>query len=202
MIKTLLITGFGPFPGIRSNPSAALVKRLARDLTLKRNGIAVVPRLIPTIYAAADAMLPELIGLKPDAVLMLGVAAKRKGLSVEIQARNRLAQHPDAAGKRGPRPIIAAHAPARIAGRAPFARIVQSGRGCGIRVALSRNAGTYLCNYAYWQMLDALPRDTPCVFVHVPKLGGRGLVKATRALVAIGQLLSDRRRSEFKPAAS
>ena len=37
----------------------------------------------------------------------------------------------------------------------------------GVGAGLSRDAGRYLCNFAYWHMLRALP-EAQVVFVHVP----------------------------------
>ena len=68
-------------------------------------------------------------------------------------------------------------------------RAVAAGRGHGLRVTPSMSAGTYLCNYAYWRMLRALPPQTPCLFVHVPKLSGRRLAAAADALRAIALVL-------------
>jgi pyroglutamyl-peptidase len=36
---------------------------------------------------------------------------------------------------------------------------------------LSRDAGRYLCNYAYWRALERAPRGRPLVqFVHIPRV--------------------------------
>lgn len=189
-MKRLLVTGFGPFPGIRSNPSAALARRLVADLRLKSAGIAVTHRLLPTTWVDVSAAAPELAALKPDTVLLLGVAARRRGLSVEVRAINRVTQYPDASGRRAGGFCIAAAAPMITKGRAPMQRLVIAGRGSGIRVRTSINAGRYLCNYAYWRMLSALPPSTPCVFVHVPKMGRKKLAQATNALCAMAKVLA------------
>lgn len=171
----LLLTGFGPFPGIPRNPSATLVKALSRDPRLLRAGISARPALIATTYAAADATIPALVQeVQPDAVLMFGVASRRRHLSVEAQARNRLSLlHPDAAGKRPARLVLAPDRPAALPARAPLRQIVTEGQRAGHATRLSRTAGAYLCNYSYWLMLDCLPDDTPCLFLHIPKLRGR-----------------------------
>jgi pyroglutamyl-peptidase len=187
-VKRLLVTGFGPFPGIRFNPSAILARRLAADLRLRRAGIAVTQHLLPTTYAEADRLVPALAAQKPDAVLMLGVAGKRKAITPELFARNRLALlAPDAAGHRPERLAIAPGRPAAIKARAPVMRLVAAGRCHGLPVRASRSAGAYLCNYSYWRMLEALPAATPCVFVHVPKLRGQRLDRGADALSAMAR---------------
>jgi len=186
----LLITGFGPFPGIPVNPSATLARQIANDPRLKRAGLAVACRLIPTEYAVAERLIPELVAdLRPRAVLMLGVASKRKGLSVECFARNRRSiLHPDAAGRRPTSLAIAPGAAARIRGRAPMVPCVVAAGRAGQRTRLSQSAGTYLCNDGYWRMLAATAG--PCLFLHIPKLKGRAMTRClTNAGVAVARLM-------------
>jgi pyroglutamyl-peptidase len=52
-------------------------------------------------------------------------------------------------------------------GPAPFAQLLHAARAT--RCVLSRDAGTYLCNYAYWHALDRPAGGGPLVqFVHIP----------------------------------
>ena len=98
-MTTLLVTGFGPFPGAPFNPTTPLVKRLAR---LRRPGLAdvrIVGHVFPTSYAAVERELPALIARhKPDALLMFGLATRAKRLRIETRARNALALLPDVKG--------------------------------------------------------------------------------------------------------
>src|SRR6204780_3241585 len=87
-LMRVLLVGFGPFPGIPRNPSADLVKRLAKR---RRPALASVLRsthIFATAYAAVDNELPILLDGKPDIVLMFGLAARRRQLCIETQARN------------------------------------------------------------------------------------------------------------------
>src|SRR6185312_881060 len=97
MPTTILITGLGPFPGAPFNPTMPLVHRLAR---LRRPGLSdvrLIGHVFETRYGAVDRELPELITRhRPDALLMFGVATRRKRLSIETRARNALALLPDA----------------------------------------------------------------------------------------------------------
>ena len=89
MALTILVTGFGPFPGAPFNPTGPLVKRLAR---LRRPGLAnvtIVSHIFPTSYAAVDRDLPKLLAKhKPDALLMFGLAPRAKTIRIETRARN------------------------------------------------------------------------------------------------------------------
>lgn len=171
----LLVTGFGPFPGIPKNPSATLARRLAQHRGLQRAGIAVDVALIPTEYAAAERLLPEVLArVLPDAILMFGVAGRRRHLSIEERAVNRVSiLHPDAAGVTPSRLTLNTGDAAVLRGRAPMGRLVVAAAQAGVASRLSRDAGTYLCNAAYFRTLARTDTSMPCVFVHIPKLRGR-----------------------------
>ena len=177
MAGPLLITGFGPFPGMPRNPTMVLAKRLAQDLRFKRHGIATALRLLPTEYAAVDAMIPAMVAeLRPRAILMFGVAGKRRHLSVEMRARNRLSiLHPDAAGMRPERLALAPGQPFALRGRANIAPFVVQIARAGLPARASIGAGAYLCNYGYWRMLSA-SGDVPCLFIHVPAVRSRAMM--------------------------
>jgi pyroglutamyl-peptidase len=170
-MTTVLVTGFGRFPGAPFNPTAALASRLAR--TARRRGVNCIAHAFATSYAAVDRELPGLIAAhRPDAIMMLGLAGRRRHVSIEIFARNRMSTwFPDAAGAVPPRAAIASGALARMRGRAAFSRLLAAARAARVKTLLSRDAGNYLCNYAYWRALEAAARPGgPCraVFVHVP----------------------------------
>src|SRR5665213_2601210 len=93
---TILVTGFGPFPGAPVNPTEGLVKTLARA---HRQRARIVTHVFHTSYAAVDRELPALLRrYRPDALLMFGLAAATPHLLIETWARNALSALPDAAG--------------------------------------------------------------------------------------------------------
>lgn len=168
----VLITGFGPFPGAPFNPSAILAKALARTRRPAFRGIVRKTHVFATSYAAVDRDLPELLAQKPDVVLMFGVAGRERRPRIETRARNVVSVlFPDAAGYRPPHRRIAPGGPEARHGGTRFARLLAAWRGRRIPCRLSRDAGDYLCNYAYWRALEA-SRDgrPPVVFVHIPRL--------------------------------
>ena len=76
MAPTILITGFGPFPGAPFNPTGPLVAHLART---KLPRTKIVTHIFETSYAAVDRDLPTLLKRhKPDAVLMFGLASRAR----------------------------------------------------------------------------------------------------------------------------
>jgi pyroglutamyl-peptidase len=171
MPSTVLITGFGPFPGAPFNPTEPLVQRLGAR---RRPALADVTRhvhVFRTSYAAVDAELPALIGRHaPDVLLLFGLATRTPFLRIETLARNAVSVLvPDASGRMRRTAGIRPGEPAAIAGRAPFQELVAAARAARVPARLSRNAGSYLCNYLYWRGIEAKARKL-VVFVHVPRI--------------------------------
>ena len=172
-MTTVVVTGFGRFPGASVNPTAALATRVAR--IGRRRGIDCVAHVFATTYAAVDRELPALIAThRPVAILMFGLAGRRAHVSIELHARNRMSTwFPDAGGVVAQRAAITAGAGASVRGRAPFSRLLAAARATRVKTILSRNAGNYLCNYVYWRALEAAASPNgPCrvVFIHVPRV--------------------------------
>jgi len=166
----VLLIGFGPFPGAPLNPSALLVKSLARRRRPAFAEIVRTTHVFATAYAAVDRDLPKLLAAGPDIVLMFGVAGRRRHLCIETRARNAISLlFPDASGYRPRQGIIAPGEPAAFRGAPPFARLLGAVRASTVPALLSRDAGRYLCNYAYWRALERSRDGRPLVqFVHIP----------------------------------
>jgi pyroglutamyl-peptidase len=169
----ILVAGFGGFPGAPINPTVALIAALKRRRRPALAAASIATHVFPTRYAAVDEELPALLAReKPGAVVLFGVAGKAKRLRIERLARNRASVlFPDAGGAKPSRAMIAAGAPPFRSGRLPLARLLAACRSAGVPATVSRNAGTYLCNYAYWRALEAAQQpDGPrlVVFVHIP----------------------------------
>src|ERR1700687_2192099 len=90
MALTVLITGFGPFPGAPFNPTAALAKRLARRRRPALSEIVRIAHVFPTSYAAVEREVPHLTARpRPDLMLLFGLAPRTPHLRIETRARNR-----------------------------------------------------------------------------------------------------------------
>ncbi len=166
----VVLAGFGPFPGAPFNPSALLVKALTRRRRPAFFGIERCRHVFATAYAAVDRDLPKLFAAKPDIVLIFGLAGRRHAVCIEMRARNAVSVlFPDASGYRPKEGIIAEGEPQSRRGNAPFARLLGAVRPLGVPAQLSRDAGRYLCNYAYWRALERSHGGGPLiVFVHIP----------------------------------
>jgi pyroglutamyl-peptidase len=183
-LLTILVAGFGRFPGSPVNPSGRVAIRLAGRRRPALAATRRVAHVFATRYDAVDRELPALIAReRPDIVLLFGVATRARHLRIEELARNRVSVlFPDAGGHR---PTALAIAPDAATRRNPIAlaRLVMAARSTGLAAARSRNAGTYLCNYAYWRALEAAgvpggPRLA--VFIHVPPIRTKAQPRGNR----------------------
>ena len=166
----VVVAGFGPFPGAPSNPSGQLATALARRRRPALAGINITSHVFATAYNAVDDDLPKLLARKPDVLLIFGLAGRRREICIETRARNAQSiLFPDARGYRPDRRAIEAGQVPALKGGAPFPRLLTALRRTTLPARLSRDAGAYLCNYAYWRALQGARNGRPLVqFVHIP----------------------------------
>ncbi|WP_407523938.1 peptidase C15 [Methylobacterium oryzisoli] len=163
----LLVTAFGPFPGMPVNPSEAVARRLVRSprLVLAAGGPPKL-RILPTTYAAISTHLDPALAEAPAAVLMIGVAGRSRRVRVEMRAVNRASRlFPDAGGRLAARLTLEPDGPyRRPAGPGAAKALALLARRIPVRP--SRDAGRYLCNAAYYR---ALAGPVPVLFLHIPR---------------------------------
>lgn len=175
----LLICAFGPFPGVPVNPSQQAVRDLLRVTRPALAGLDVRVEILPTRWDALARLGAVLDDVSPDGVLLFGVAARRRRVSIETRAVNAARPLPDAEGRHPPGRRLRADAPDTLSTTADPARLLQALRAFGVPAGASRDAGRYLCNASF---LDALawerkgrgfPARAPILFVHLPGRTGR-----------------------------
>jgi pyroglutamyl-peptidase len=190
-MTTVLITGFGRFPGAPFNPSGPLARALGKRRRPALDGVERTVHIFETSYAAVDRDLPKLLAKhKPDVVLMFGLAGRTPLVRIETLARNgRSILFPDVTGYRPDARAIAKGKP-HMRGPAPFARLLGAARASRVRARLSRDAGRYLCNYIYWRGLEASRSGTPLVqFIHIPPVARTPRLPAKKRRVSQAALL-------------
>jgi pyroglutamyl-peptidase len=191
-MPTLLVTGFGPYPGAPFNPTMHLAVRLARRRRPALADVRVVAHVFPTSYAAVDRDLPALIArVRPDALLMFGLAPRAKALRVETRARNTVSMLPDAGAKTIPAHAIAPSTPAALAMPAPIHRLRGALRIAHVPAALSHDAGSYLCNYLAWRGAEAARRPGNlrlAAFIHVPLVSRKPRKRAAKRSPTLADL--------------
>lgn len=165
-VPRLLVTGFGPFPTVPHNPSGVLARRLACVPAFRLAGIDVLSDVLTTAYGTLDTELGAALARRPDAALMIGVAGRSKAVRVEWRATSRRSTlFPDAKGARA---SLAERPLSRSALRTPVpaAKALLALQRCGVPARLSRDAGRYLCNAAYYRAIES---GVPSLFIHIPK---------------------------------
>jgi pyroglutamyl-peptidase len=188
--KSLLVAGFGAFPGHAVNPARIVAENLRRRQ--KAFALAGIDLHVAVLPVEHDALAPKLCRLfaetSPDAVLLLGVAGRRKKLSVETLARNRVTiLRPDSAKQIAWSRFVVHGAPDAF--RSPFdaPRLVALARKNGVEATVSRDAGDYLCNESLYL---SLLMDRRACFIHLPDWRGELLNRAARAIENMAKALA------------
>lgn len=162
----MLLTGFEPFGGDRTNPSGEAV-----HLVSARWGgpEELVTAVLPVTFGGAAARLRELIAAhEPQVILGCGLAGGRERVGVERIAVNlRDARIPDNAGAQpGDEPSVPG-GPAAYFATIPVKAIVRAIAAAGVPVELSYSAGTFVCNDVFFTARDAAP-SARVGFIHIP----------------------------------
>ncbi|MBG6083749.1 pyroglutamyl-peptidase I [Zhihengliuella flava] len=169
----ILLTGFEPFGGAASNPSAEAAQRAAHEL--RAAGESAVAVVLPCTFGEATRHLKAAVrAYEPEAVLAAGVAGGRQRLSLERVAINLIdARIPDNAGAQPIDESSVPGAPAAYFTRLPIKRMVAQLEAAGLPAEVSHTAGTYVCNDTFFGLMHAVA-DRPEMaagFVHVPEVG-------------------------------
>ena len=164
----IIVTGFDPFGGETINPSIECVKALPEI-----EGVELIRLELPTVFKESAKRLNEVINdVKPDAVLSVGQAGGRAGITMERIAINvDDARIPDNISQQPIDEDIQVEGEAAYFSTLPIKRIVKAIREAGISAEVSNSAGTFVCNHIMYQSLfTATKADKPfkAGFMHIP----------------------------------
>ena len=164
----IIVTGFDPFGGETINPSIECVKALPEI-----EGVELIRLELPTVFKESAKRLNEVINdVKPDAVLSVGQAGGRAGITMERIAINvDDARIPDNISQQPIDEEIQVEGEAAYFSTLPIRRIVKAIREAGISAEVSNSAGTFVCNHIMYQALFAATKaDKPfkAGFMHIP----------------------------------
>lgn len=169
--RSILITGFAPFGGERTNPSWEIAKALPKTIA----GFRLETLRVPTEFGKAIAVTSKAIDtLNPAIVLCLGQAGGRAKMSVERIAINLDdAAIADNAGVQMIDEAIDRNAPAAYFCTLPVKAMVAAMAEAKIPAEVSNSAGTFVCNHLLFGVLHHLAVNEPKTragFIHVPFL--------------------------------
>lgn len=181
----VLVTGFGPFPGVPENPTAAAVAELARLAPVELPEIDLVTAILPVDFNALRMELPEILArAAADLVLLTGVNQRATTLEIERVAVNLVdARIPDNSGSAPIDEQVVPGAPDGLLARVPVKAMRAAIEAEGVSANLSLSAGTYACNAAMYLALEAAPMYR-AGFIHVPPAQVLAPEQVARALLA------------------
>ncbi len=167
---TVLLTGFGPFPGVPDNASAALVRHLARLARGRFPAFRFAAAVLPTEWARAPRRIEALYRrYRPVLALHFGVASGTQSIRVETEARNFCRPSRDATGALPKAVTLCATGPAKRRATIDIPLIVDALNRSGWPCSISNDAGGYLCNTVLYHSLALAGSHGCCVgFIHVP----------------------------------
>lgn len=165
----ILLTAFDAFAGEVINPAA-----LALEKVKSIENIQLKKLILPTVFGQSLQILrEEMENFHPHAVICLGQAGGRSGISLERVAINIIdARIPDNKGNAPLDVTIAQDGPAAYFSSLPIKAMVKTLRDGGIPSSISNTAGSFVCNYIMYGLLHELRNKAHIRggFVHLPYL--------------------------------
>jgi pyroglutamyl-peptidase len=154
---------------VEVNPTAALVTALAAE---GGGGCRLVAKVLPTEYRRSWTMLRRaVLRHRPDIILHFGFAPKAETVALERFGRLACGAKSDAAGYTPRSGTASRFGPDRLAASIPLDPVAAALREAGFDVAMSEDAGGYLCNATFYRSLQRLGRVRHVGFVHLPGCG-------------------------------
>jgi pyroglutamyl-peptidase len=164
----ILISGFEPFGGYSQNPTAELARRYAQPKIM--DDILVKGVELPVVYFQAwDKLKREIETFHPDFILCLGFAPGDKRIRLERTAINTDHGYPDNQDQSHQGQIIVGGVK-KIESDLPVDLISSKLKEKGIPTFVSDDAGGYLCNHIFYQLMYHILHhtDKAGAFVHMP----------------------------------
>ncbi len=108
----------------------------------------------------------------PDIVISFGQAAKRSAIELETKAFNKIdADFADNDGFQPKNQLIRENGEEAYLSTLPIQGMEEALQNAGLPVKLSNSAGTYVCNYLFYKLMESNQNTLRlCGFIHVPLL--------------------------------
>lgn len=179
---TILLTGFGPFPGVAENASQRLVPKLAHLAARRFSAHRVVARILPTEWERAPARLEDLYEReRPKLVLHFGVSQHANAFVIETEAHNTRKAAADAAGALPRDGTVVRGGPDTLVARLPARDIAERLATLKVPAVTSTDAGSYLCNAILYRSLicaEQIAEPDAVGFFHIPQQIPPALLKS------------------------
>lgn len=188
-MKKILITGFDPFENEAINPAFEAVKGLGDEIL----GVTIIKEEIPTVsYKAIERVIELIDKHKPDAVINVGQAGGRFGITPEKVAINlndfRIKDN------EGNQPLdtkIVESGENAYFTTLPVKAMVANMKKASIPASLSYSAGTFVCNQVMYGVLNYIAVNKLNIksgFIHIPFMTEQVIDKQNKPSLSLAQL--------------
>lgn len=166
----MLLTGFGPFPGVPVNASADLARKVVRLARGAFPAFRFAAAVLPTEWRRAPVRVASLHERhRPVLALHFGVASTARGIRLETRAENVCRASLDAAGLLPLAPTLCDDGPTHRLVGLNLSEILRALTSLECPCSISDDAGGYLCNAVLYQSLaSAEAHGGAAGFVHIP----------------------------------
>lgn len=154
----LIITAFEPFGGFETNSSYTCLNRINDDSIIK----IVLPVSYPDAYETLRPYVTD-----TTFVILLGMAANRKKISIEERAKNILSfKTPDNLGNIITNKKIDDSDIEHLYSAVNIDKLIKNINKEKEIVYKSNDAGEFICNFLYYKVLKE--HHIPSLFIHIP----------------------------------
>ena len=190
-VRRVLVTGFTPFGGERTNPSWEIVRALPDSIA----GYRIEKLRVPTEFGKAIEVASKAIDKwQPQVVLCFGQAGGRPRMSVERVAINvDDALIADNAGRQLIDQPIRRNAPAAYFCTVPVKAMVAGMARAGVPAEVSNSAGTFVCNHLIYGVLHHIACEgytTRAGFIHVPFMEMQIVDRSDTAALSLATMIA------------
>ena len=144
----MLVTAFGPFGPYKVNPGAVVARAVFGNTV----------EVLSVSFEAVDAFI-ESFPQNENQLLMFGVSGRAKNVQIERNSSDRIEELADISGVSRPRQNA----------DVKCGTLLEHIEGTNLW-DISEDAGSYLCNYIYYQACTHL-KHVNSGFIHVPDFG-------------------------------
>ena len=185
--SAILLTGFGPFPGVTDNPTAHIAALLRDEIIAD---VSIHTEVLPVSFKRAPNQVSELLASSMHilATLHLGVATDSRFIRLERSAKNHIETSVgdiDGYGLHQDRVQMNRPPNEVVLSTLDVDSIAEHLCASGFDARPSDDAGAYVCNALYHHSLTH--EDRPTLFMHVPPTGEQWsvlrLARATRLVL-------------------
>ncbi|KAM7003486.1 pyroglutamyl-peptidase 1 [Tautogolabrus adspersus] len=166
--ETVVVTGFGPFRQFLVNPSW----KAAQELKLVGLGehTDVYIKELPVSYVKTEQIIAEIWkNFNPKLAVHLGIARGSKGIILEQTGKNCGYRDKDVCGFCPKSLCCVEGGPDKLDSIINMRAVSKAFRQAGMDVIYSRDAGRYLCDFAYYCSLYHGQRRA--ALIHIPSPG-------------------------------